>query len=171
MLVLHAGWCQEISASSSQVKSTKSSSRHLKSHLRCKVLMYPEWSSGVFIEVMMAHLNATRVLEKTSRNLLLSLLMSNSKAWLSLSLETESQTWHWTKSWKTETNSRMESRMKCKKSSPDGVSGLRLVKYKMWQLLLRACSPTCRQSSERRVEWKQKRFPLRLKTKSTLKLL
>lgn len=77
----------------------------------------------------MAHSDATSLLEKIScKNLDLLLPTRSLRIWLFRSSETESQIWLSTTSSRTDRSSGMVSKMKCRKSSPVGVSGLKLAK-------------------------------------------
>jgi len=72
-------------------------------------------------------------------------------------------------SWKTETSLEAVLRKRCRRFSQDGVSGLKLAKFKMLRSHQEVYSPTCKQNSERLREWRLKRLMLILKISSKKK--
>jgi len=89
--------------------------------------------------------------------------MLNFNQWLFLLSEIELPTFLLMMSLRIDQSSEMELKKKCRNSLMDGVSGLRLAKFKMLRFPLEVCSLTSKQNSERRAEWMLRKFPLILK--------
>lgn len=109
------------------------------------------------------HLLASRVSVKTSVNQLRQMPMLNFNQWLFLLSEIELPTFLLMMSLRIDQSSEMELKKKCRNSLMDGVSGLRLAKFKMLRFPLEVCSLTSKQNLERRAEWMLRKFPLILK--------
>jgi len=90
--------------------------------------------------------------------------MLNFNPWLFLLSEIELLIFHSMMYLRIDQSSETELKKKCRNSLMDGVSGLRLVRFKMLRFPQEVCSLISKQNSERRAEWMLKRFLLIHKT-------
>jgi len=92
------------------------------------------------------------------------MLMLNFNPWLFLLSEIELLIFHSMMYLRIDQSSETELKKKCRNSLMDGVSGSRLVRFKMLRFPQEVCSLISKQNSERRAEWMLRRFLLIHKT-------
>jgi len=119
----------------------------------------------------MDHLKLTKLLVKISKEKTQLKQTPSYKTWLYQSSETELQTLPSTIFWRIDKSLEMVSKKKCKNFWPVGVCGLKHAKFKMLKFHQDPFSQIFKLNSERRVDKKQKKFLLTLKTSWDKKLL
>jgi len=160
------GSCLLINTWSSLVSLTKSISKLNKLLQRCKVSKSQEFLFGVYTEKKMDHSDAIKVLVKIcSQSLDQELPIKNLRTWLFLSSETGLLIWPSVISLRTGQSWETVSKMKCKSSLLDGVSGSKLAKSLMLRFPHIVFSPIYKLSLEKRAD----KMPR--KSKEKLKIL